>query len=63
MGSDGAKGLLNMKDKGAYTIGQDEQSSVVYGMPKVSYTLGAVNTQADLSDIPDLVMKHINNYK
>src|SRR5690606_25034608 len=35
MGYDGAKGLLSMKRKGARTIGQDEQSSVVYGMPKV----------------------------
>ena len=44
MGYDGAKGLLAMKRKGARTIGQDEQSSVVYGMPKVAYDLGAVET-------------------
>ncbi|MEG6590672.1 protein-glutamate methylesterase/protein-glutamine glutaminase [Paenibacillus barengoltzii] len=51
MGYDGAKGLLAMKRKGARTIGQDEQSSVVYGMPKVAYDLGAVEKQISLSSI------------
>lgn len=51
MGYDGAKGLLAMKRKGARTIGQDEQSSVVYGMPKVAYDLGAVEKQTSLSNI------------
>jgi two-component system chemotaxis response regulator CheB len=51
MGYDGAKGLLAMKRKGARTIGQDEQSSVVYGMPKVAYDLGAVEKQTSLSSI------------
>ncbi|AZK47933.1 protein-glutamate methylesterase/protein-glutamine glutaminase [Paenibacillus lentus] len=52
MGYDGAKGLLSMKRKGARTIGQDEQSSVVYGMPKVAFELGAVEKQSSLSNIP-----------
>lgn len=52
MGYDGAKGLLHMKEKGARTIGQDEESSVVYGMPKVAYSLGAVEKQAGLERIP-----------
>jgi len=55
MGYDGAKGLLNMKKAGAKTIGQDEQSSVVYGMPKVAYDIGAVSKQIALKNIPQLL--------
>lgn len=51
MGHDGAKGLLEMRRRGARTIGQDEASSMVYGMPKVAYEIGAVEKQAPLSDI------------
>lgn len=51
MGSDGAKGLKEMHDKGAWTIGQDEKTSVVYGMPKVAYELGAVDYQLPLEQI------------
>lgn len=51
MGSDGAKGLLAMKHAGARTIGQDESTCIVYGMPKVAYELGAVDYQEKLSDI------------
>lgn len=57
MGYDGAKGLLAMRRKGGRTIGQDEQSSVVYGMPKVAYNLGAVEKQASLNDIPLLLLR------
>lgn len=42
MGGDGAKGLLEMRNAGAQTIGQDEATCVVYGMPKVAYDIGAV---------------------
>ncbi len=52
MGGDGAKGLLAMRKAGARTIGQDESTCVVYGMPKVAYELGAVEFQEKLSDIP-----------
>ena len=52
MGGDGAKGLLSMRKAGARTIGQDESTCVVYGMPKVAYDLGAVEYQEKLSDIP-----------
>lgn len=52
MGSDGARGLLQMRSQGAGTIGQDEQSCVVFGMPKVAYEMGAVEKQAALRDIP-----------
>ncbi len=59
MGYDGAKGLLRMKQRGAFTIGQDEASSVVYGMPKVAYDVGAVEKQASLKNIPNIVAKHL----
>lgn len=55
MGYDGAKGLLAMRQNGAKTIGQDEQSSVVYGMPKVAFNLGAVERQSSLEKIPALL--------
>ncbi len=55
MGYDGAKGLRQMRRKGARTIGQDEQSSVVYGMPKVAYDIGAVEKQVDLKIIPSVL--------
>ncbi|WP_400244547.1 chemotaxis-specific protein-glutamate methyltransferase CheB [Niallia sp. JL1B1071] len=55
MGNDGAKGLLAMRRRGARTIGQHEASSVVYGMPKVAYNVGAVEKQASLSRIPQLL--------
>lgn len=51
MGGDGAKGLLAMRKAGAETIGQDESTCVVYGMPKVAYDLGAVEYQEKLTDI------------
>ncbi len=53
MGYDGARGLLSMKRRGAITIGQDEGSSIVYGMPKVAYDLGAVKNQEPLDQIPN----------
>lgn len=51
MGGDGGKGLLAMRKAGARTIGQDESTCVVYGMPKVAYDLGAVEYQERLNDI------------
>ena len=51
MGGDGAKGLLAMKKAGARTIGQDESTCVVYGMPKEAYDSGAVEFQEKLPDI------------
>ena len=51
MGGDGAKGLLAMRQAGAVTIGQDESTCVVYGMPKVAYDIGAVEYQDKLQDI------------
>jgi len=51
MGRDGARGLLAMREAGAATIGQDEATSVVYGMPKAAHELGAVQQQMSLADI------------
>ncbi len=51
MGGDGAKGLLAMKKAGARTIGQDESTCIVYGMPKVAYEIGAVEYQEKLPEI------------
>lgn len=51
MGSDGAKGLLAMRNAGARTIGQDEKTCIVYGMPKVAYEIGAVKWQVPLDQI------------
>jgi two-component system chemotaxis response regulator CheB len=55
MGDDGAKGLLEMKQAGAYTIAQDEASCVVFGMPKVAIKLGAASTVLPLERIADHV--------
>ncbi len=55
MGADGARGLLSMRNKGARTIGQDENSCVVYGMPKVAYEIGAVEIQVPLDEISNTI--------
>ena len=51
MGADGSKGMLAMRNAGARTIGQDESTCVVYGMPKVAFQIGAVEYQEKLPDI------------
>ncbi|MBR5932609.1 MAG: chemotaxis response regulator protein-glutamate methylesterase [Treponema sp.] len=53
MGRDGAAELAEMRTQGAWTIGQDEKTSIVYGMPKVAYELGAVQRQVPLSSMAD----------
>ena len=55
MGQDGAVGLMAMRRAGSRTIGQDEESSVVYGMPKVAFEIGSVEKQAPLSRIPNIL--------
>ena len=59
MGKDGAKGLLAMHEQGAYTLGQDEKSSVVYGMPMEAYKLGAVSQQGNLEQIPQYLLQRL----
>lgn len=60
MGADGAKGLLNMKNVGAYTVAQDQQSSVVYGMPYQAVLLNAQQQILSLQEIPKFL---INRFK
>jgi two-component system chemotaxis response regulator CheB len=57
MGRDGAEGLLAMRKAGARTVGQDESSSVVYGMPKAAFEIGAVERQAPLERIAAELLK------
>lgn len=63
MGADGAKGLLAMKQAGAYTIGQDKDSCVVYGMPMVAFNIGAVTKQLPLTKITDEIISNLNSRK
>lgn len=56
MGDDGARGLLEMREVGAKTIGQNEDSSIVYGMPKEAMKLGAVAEEIGLSNIAGKMM-------
>jgi two-component system chemotaxis response regulator CheB len=60
MGADGADGLLAMKEKGAYTIAQDEASCVVFGMPKEAINRGATNKVLPLTRIPDEIRRALN---
>ncbi len=59
MGRDGAAGLLEMRKKGAYTIGQDKDSCVVYGMPCVAYEMGGVMIQASCENIASVLLRHL----
>jgi len=59
MGADGAEGLLAMRRRGAYTIGQDKESSVVYGMPGVAYEKGAVCEQASCENIAGVLLRRL----
>jgi two-component system chemotaxis response regulator CheB len=56
MGSDGAQGLLEMRQAGAFTIAQDEATSVVFGMPKEAVALGAAEVVAPLPRIAGLAL-------
>ena len=57
MGDDGARGLLAMHQAGAPTVAQDEESCVVFGMPKAAIALGAVDEVVALEQIPATVMR------
>ena len=56
MGRDGAEGLLEMRQAGAQTFGQDEASCVVYGMPRAAFEIGAVARQGALGSLASLVL-------
>lgn len=57
MGRDGAEGLLELRKAGAVTIGQNEATSVVYGMPRAAWELGAVQHQVGLGDVAATILK------
>ena len=57
MGRDGAAELAEMRKKGAWTLGQDKDTSIVYGMPKVAFELGGVERQVPLSQMADEISK------
>ncbi len=57
MGDDGAKGMLEMKEAGAYTIAQDEKSCVVFGMPKEAIKLGGVDKILPLEQMANYIIK------
>jgi len=57
MGKDGAYYITKLRMKGVFTIGQDESTSIVYGMPKVAYEMGGIDIVLQLLDIPDFINK------
>lgn len=59
MGRDGASGLLEMRNAGAFTIGQDKESCVVYGMPMVAYEIGGVCIQASCTNISNVLLTQL----
>jgi len=61
MGKDGGAGLLKMKNAGSRTIGQNEETCVVYGMPKVAFEMGGVEKVKPLHDIPAELMKLVSS--
>lgn len=61
MGSDGAKGLLKMRQSGAYTLGQDKETCVVYGMPMVAFNIGGVVKQFPLQKMGGEIIRHLNS--
>jgi two-component system chemotaxis response regulator CheB len=61
MGDDGARGMLEMKEAGAYTIAQDEKSCVVFGMPKEAIKRNAVDKILPLDQIAGFVQRYDHN--
>ena len=59
MGEDGARGMLEMKQNGGVTIAQDEESSVVFGMPKKAIEIGAVDRISPLDRISSIILDHV----
>jgi two-component system chemotaxis response regulator CheB len=59
MGRDGARGLLQMRRGGAGTLAQDEASSVVFGMPKEAFEMGAVDTVTPLNQMTGKIIENL----
>jgi len=62
MGDDGARGMLEMKQQGAYNIAQDEASCVVFGMPQEAIALGGVDDVLPLTAIPAKILRLCSVY-
>lgn len=63
MGKDGAKGMLTLKQLGSYNIAQDEESCVVYGMPREAFEIGASHEVRNINEIPTRIIDIIQNNK
>jgi two-component system chemotaxis response regulator CheB len=61
MGDDGAKGMLEIREAGGYTIAQDEASCVVFGMPKEAIKLDAVKKVASLNSLSSSLLTALSN--
>jgi two-component system chemotaxis response regulator CheB len=62
MGKDGAAGMLEMKQAGAYNFSQDEESCVVFGMPREAIAIGATHEVASLNDLPKKVLLYLEQH-
>lgn len=63
MGKDGAEGMLELRQAGAVTLGQDEASSLIYGMPRVAFERGGVMRQRPLSRIAEAILEACDGQK
>jgi two-component system, chemotaxis family, protein-glutamate methylesterase/glutaminase len=61
MGKDGAEGLLELRKAGARTLGQDEATSLIYGMPRVAFERGAVERQFPLTEIAGAIVERCSD--
>ena len=62
MGKDGARGMLRMREAGAYNLAQDEQSCIVFGMPKEAIAAGGVHEVVPLHQMSQRVMAHLATF-
>lgn len=58
MGSDGARGMEQLKARGAHTLAESEETCVVYGMPKAAFERGCVDQVAPIGDMAGIIRKH-----
>ena len=59
MGRDGADGILKIRNNGGYTIAENEESSVVYGMNRVAVEIGGIKDEVPLIEIPKKIVEHL----
>jgi chemotaxis response regulator CheB len=61
MGADGARGVRAVKNRGGLVIAQDQDTCVVYGMPKAAYETGCVDRLVPLDEIPEQIMRFLDH--